>query len=159
MDELACTPAIQDQLPDQPCWGCGQANPHGLRIKSHWSGDQSVCTWRPEADHVGWPGVLNGGILAAIVDCHCVCTALADAYRAEGRALNSQPPVAFATGSLNVMYLKPVPIDAPVELYARITERTARKTRLECVVVSGGEQRARADVVAVRLAVPLATGV
>ena len=95
------------------------------------------------------PGVLNGGILAALVDCHCVGTAVADAYRAERRTPDSEPPVWLATGSLS--YLQPVPVSSSVELNASITERTSRKTRVECVVVSRGQVCARAEVVAVRL--------
>jgi len=151
MKEPTLTPAIQDQLPEQPCWGCGPNHPRGLRIKSYWSDDGAVCSWRPESDHVGWPGILNGGILAAVVDCHCVCTAVADAYHREERALDSRPSIAFATGSLNITYLKPVPIDASVELTARISERTARKSRVECDVTARGELCARAEVVAIRL--------
>jgi acyl-coenzyme A thioesterase PaaI-like protein len=151
MKEPTVTPAIQDQLPEQPCWGCGPSHPRGLHIKSYWSDDGTVCSWRPGPDHVGWPGVLNGGILAALVDCHCVCTAVVDAYHREQRALDSHPSVAFATGSLSITYLKPVPIDASVELTARISERTARTARLECDVTARGELCARAEVVAIRL--------
>ncbi|MBV9326673.1 MAG: hypothetical protein JO352_23180 [Chloroflexi bacterium] len=63
-DPATFTRAIQDQLPDQPCWGCGPKNPHGLQIKSYWSGETTVCTWQPEPHYAGWPGLLNGGILA-----------------------------------------------------------------------------------------------
>jgi acyl-coenzyme A thioesterase PaaI-like protein len=145
-DTPTSTPAIQEQLPDQPCWGCGPNNPHGLRIKSYWSGDSTVCIWQPEPHYAGWPGVLNGGILASLVDCHCVCTAISDADSIGGQ------PVAFVTGSLNISYLRPVPIQSPVELNARITERTARKTRVECTVMAAGELCARAEVVAIRIA-------
>ena len=143
--------AIQDQLPNQPCWGCGPDHPRGLRIKSFWCGEETVCSWQPGPDHSGWPGVLNGGILAALVDCHSVCTAIADAYYAEGRSPGSQPSVGFATGSLNVTYVKPTPIDALVELRATVVERSPRKTRIQCVVSARGEVCARAEVVAVRL--------
>lgn len=152
MMQLVDTLAIQDQMPDQPCWGCGPGNRQGLHLKSYWSGVGTICTWRPEPHHVGWPGVLNGGVLAALVDCHCVCTAVADSYPVEGRTPDTQPPIWFATGSLNISYLKPVPVDAPVQLNATITERTPRKTRIECVVMSSDEVCARAEVVAVRIA-------
>jgi acyl-coenzyme A thioesterase PaaI-like protein len=152
--------AIQDQLPDQPCWGCGPNNPHGLRIKSYWSGDTTICRWQPEPHHAGWPGVLNGGIVASLVDCHCVCTAIADARSAADWSVARDTPVVFATGSLTISYLRPVPIDATVELTARITERTARKTRLVCDVTAGGELCARAELLAIRVSsnlVPLVT--
>ena len=126
-------------------------NPYGLRIKSYWSGDTTVCRFQPEAHQAGWPGILNGGILATLVDCHCVCTAIADAHRAHDESSNDEAVVAFATGLLSVSYLRPLPIDATVELTARITERTARKTRLECRVVARGELCARAEVLAVRV--------
>src|SRR5437879_4859053 len=102
--------------------GCGPSNPSGLRIKSYWSGRGAVCTWQPAPQHVGWPGVLNGGILAALVDCHCVGTAVADAYRAEHRTMDSAPPVWFATGSLSISYLQPVAVNSSVELTASNTE-------------------------------------
>ena len=140
--------AIQDQFPDQPCWGCGPNNPHGLQIKSYWSGDTSVCTWQPEPYYAGWPGVLNGGILASLVDCHSVCTAISDA---EGSSGDGDCPVVFATGSLTISYLRPVPIHSAVQLAARITERTPRKTRVECTVSAGGELCARAEVLAIRV--------
>ncbi|MBV9170861.1 MAG: PaaI family thioesterase [Chloroflexi bacterium] len=147
-ESATSTHAIQDQLPNQPCWGCGPNNPHGLRIKSYWSGDTTVCTWQPEPHYQGWPGVLNGGVVASLVDCHCVCTAISDADRNDGRG---DRPVVFATGSLTISYLRPVPIHSPVELTARITERTARKSRIECRVNASGELCARAEVLAIRV--------
>lgn len=38
------------------CWGCGNENPDGLKIKSYWEGNESVCTWKPKGFHTsGWP--------------------------------------------------------------------------------------------------------
>ena len=145
-DAIVSTCAIQDQLSSHACWGCGPDNPYGLQIKSYWSGETTVCRYQPEPHQAGWPGVLNGGILATIIDCHCVCTAISAA-----RPPENETPVAFATGSLSVSYLRPVPIDATVELTARIVERTPRKTRLECTVVAHGQVCARAEVLAIRL--------
>jgi len=147
-DQETSMRAIQDQLPEQPCWGCGQNNPHGLQIKSYWSGESTVCVWQPQPRYSGWPGVLNGGILASLVDCHCVCTAMSDAEAYDGRGDQS---AVFVTGQLSISYLRPVPINAAVELSAHITERTARKTRVECTVMAAGELCARAEVVAIRV--------
>ena len=145
------TRAIQDQLPDQSCWGCGSNNPRGLQIKSYWSGDTTVCTWQPEPHYAGWPGVVNGGILASLVDCHCVCTAMSDAAGGGG---GGDQPVVFATGSLTISYLRPVPVHVAVELTARIAERTPRKTRVACSVIAAGELCARAEVLVIRVANP-----
>ena len=78
--------SFQDQIKENHCWGCGPANEHGLRIKSYWSGEEAVCTWQPGEQHSAGPlEILNGGVIATLFDCHCVCTAIAAAYRAESR--------------------------------------------------------------------------
>ena len=149
MDQLS----FQDQIPDNQCWGCGPQNPSGLQIKSYWNGDESVCFYQPQPHQMaGPPNVLNGGIIASLIDCHCVCTAVAAAYRSEGRKIGSTPLIWYATGSLQVTYMRPTPINAPVELRARIVEMSPKKTRLSCTLMSGGEECARGEVTAVRVA-------
>jgi acyl-coenzyme A thioesterase PaaI-like protein len=95
--------------------------------------------------------VLNGGIIATVVDCHCICTAIADAYRAAGREIGTEPLIWCVTASLKIDYLAPAPIAAPVELRARVREAKGRKRVVECVLSSEGRDRARAEVVAVEV--------
>jgi acyl-coenzyme A thioesterase PaaI-like protein len=100
--------AFQDEVSGNHCWGCGSANDNGLQIKSYWSGDEVACTWQPQAHHSAGPGhILNGGIIATVIDCHCGWTAIAAAYREEGREINTEPLIRYATASLNVKYLPP----------------------------------------------------
>ncbi len=78
-------PAFQDLMPDNACWGCGSANAGGLQLKSYWEGEEAVATWQPRLEHAsGSPHVLNGGIIATLLDCHGVCTAVSAAYRRRG---------------------------------------------------------------------------
>jgi acyl-coenzyme A thioesterase PaaI-like protein len=143
---------IQDQIPHNHCWGCGTLNHRGLRIKSFPDGDETVCRFQPSPDHMAGPtDVVNGGIIAAVIDCHCVCTAIADAYRAAGRPLGSEPLLWSVTASLKIDYLAPTPIAAPMELRARIREAKGRKRIVECTVRSGGRDCARAELVAVEV--------
>lgn len=74
---------FQDYMPGNVCFGCGAENPDGLQIKSFWDGDEGVCTFQSQPKYHGWETVINGGILATLVDCHTMCTAMADAYRRE----------------------------------------------------------------------------
>jgi acyl-coenzyme A thioesterase PaaI-like protein len=147
--------AFQDALDGNHCWGCGPLNPYGLRIKSYWSGedrDEAICTWQPQPYHTAGPEhILNGGIIAVLMDCHCVCTAVAAAYRAEGRAIGSGPPLLYATASLQVTYLRPTPAAEPVMLRARVAGMTERKTQLTCSLFSGGDECARGELVAARV--------
>lgn len=78
--------ALQDLIPENQCFGCGPGNPHGLRIKSYPEGEEVVCRFQPSPEHsAGPPDVLYGGTIASIIDCNSGFTAMAHAYRDEGR--------------------------------------------------------------------------
>ena len=87
--------AFQDLIEDNFCFGCGPINEQGLQIKSYWDGPGvSICTYLPEPFQTAGPrGILNGGIIATLIDCHCVCTAIAYAYEREGREVGSVPEI------------------------------------------------------------------
>jgi acyl-coenzyme A thioesterase PaaI-like protein len=142
--------AIQDLIPHNHCWGCGTLNPQGLQIKSYADGDETVCRFRPAPHHMAGPThVLNGGIIAAVIDCHSVCSAMAHAYRAAGRELGSEPLLWAVTASLKIDYLAPTPIGETAELRARVVQSSGRRHVVACTLRSGGRECARAEVVAV----------
>lgn len=146
-------PGLQDVWPDATCYGCGPANPNGLHIKSYWSEDGSeiFCVFRPRPEYnAGFPNVMYGGLVASLIDCHSIWTAIAWTYRAEGREHGSPPAISYVTGSLNVRYLQPTQLDKPFVLRAKVTELHPRKALVECSAYSGDEQTAEGSVVAVR---------
>ncbi|MEM7008211.1 MAG: PaaI family thioesterase [Thermodesulfobacteriota bacterium] len=146
------TKAFQDYWQHNECWGCGCSNEHGLNIKSYWDDDKSVCVWTPNQNHKAGPsGFLNGGIIASIMDCHSVSTAIADAYKLEERELNSEPIIWYVTASLKIDYHKPTPIDKDVSLKAKVTMREGRKLLVVCKLFSGEEKCASAEVLAVKV--------
>ena len=68
--------------PRNICFGCGAANPDGLHIRSFLkNSDESrasgeiVAEWKPEKKYEAFEGVLNGGIIGTLLDCHCNWTA------------------------------------------------------------------------------------
>ncbi len=147
-------PAIQDYYSEtrSHCWGCGRLNQHGFHIKSYPQGDEVVCQFLPEDYHTAYPGYLNGGIIATMIDCHSLGTAFYHASQHGGEALTADSPLHFVTASLHVDYLKPTPlIGQPVELRARVVESAGRKVRVACSLYADGIETARGDVLAVRL--------
>jgi acyl-coenzyme A thioesterase PaaI-like protein len=94
---------------------------------------------------------LYGGTIASIIDCHSVCTSIANYYQRDGFEIGEGPAIWCVTGNLNVRYLKPIRIDKPVELRASIRECTDRKTIVDCRVISEGTETAQAEVVAIRV--------
>ncbi len=144
--------AIQDLIPHNHCYGCGPDNPDGLQIKSHWDGEVSTCTYMPRPEQCAGPTqFLYGGTIASLFDCHSMNTAMAHQYELDGRDIGSGDPVWCVTANLNVSYLKPVPIDKPVELRATITESAGKKTVIKCTMYSDDAAVAEATAIAIRV--------
>ena len=145
--------AFQDYYPDEVsyCYGCGRLNEHGLQIKSYWDGDEAVCVYQPRPYHMAVPGYVYGGLIASLIDCHGTGTAAAAMYRAEGRAMDTEPPLRFLTASLHVDYLKPTPIDRPLELRARVKEIKGRKVIVSIDLLAHDEVCARGEIVTVKV--------
>jgi len=94
---------------------------------------------------------MHGGILASIVDCHCMCTAMAAQYRNEDRALESTPIYRYATGTLTIKYLKPTYNDVPVTLKATPIIHSPKKIEVNCQVFSKDELTAEANIIAIKV--------
>ena len=141
--------ALQDVLKVE-CFGCGALNERGLQIKSRWEGDELVCRWRPPPHHIGHPGVVYGGTIASVVDCHAIWTAMATHCRDTGTDI-AATQVPTVTGRLSVNYLRPARIDAELVLRARVTDAGGRRATVRCRVLQDGEECAIAEVITVRL--------
>lgn len=145
--------SFQDCYPEslQHCYGCGPKNTHGNRIRSFWDGEESVAYFTPEEYHLSFPGYVYGGLIASLIDCHCVGTAAAAAYRAEGREPGSLPPFRYVTGQLLVDYIAPTPLGVELEVRARVEEIKGRKTTVSARVLANGKETAKGQVVAVQM--------
>lgn len=133
------------------CYGCGRLNERGLQIKSFWDGDEAVCTFRPRPYHTAIPGYVYGGLIASIIDCHSTGTAAAAAYRAEDRAMDTEPPLRYVTASLHIDYLRPTPIEAELIVRARVEEISGRKIVVASELTAAGQVCARGKAVLVQM--------
>lgn len=149
MDEKA----FQDYYPDELsyCHGCGRLNDRGLHIKSHWDGEETVAFFTPKPHHMAIPGYVYGGLIASLIDCHGTGTAMAAAYRAEGREIGTEPALRFVTASLHVDYLRPTPLGPQLEVRGRVEDIKGRKVVVTATVWAAGELCARGEVVAVQM--------
>lgn len=128
-------PSLQDRYaPDNRCFGCGPANERGLRIRSFAEGDTVVCEWQPRPEHEAWEGVLNGGIIGALFDCHSNWTAAEHLMRTSGAAtLPSTVTAEFA-----VKLLRPTPSGGPVRLVARVAESGTDRATVAATLEADG---------------------
>ncbi len=145
--------AFQDYYPENiaHCYGCGRMNEHGHQIRTFWDGDESVTHYLPKPFHTAVPGLVYGGLLASLIDCHSTGTASAAMYRAQDREMESLPHIHFVTGSLQVSYLKPTPIGKTLEIRGRVREIKGRKVIIDSTVVVDGEITARGEVIAIQI--------
>jgi acyl-coenzyme A thioesterase PaaI-like protein len=122
--------------PDSLCFGCGPKNERGLRIRSfvQESGDGCVCRWTPEGHHIAFPGVLNGGICGALLDCHSNWTAAWHLMRATGAA--TVPPC--VTLEFCVRLRRPTPIEELV-ITAHVVSAEADRASVEAEIQANGK--------------------
>jgi acyl-coenzyme A thioesterase PaaI-like protein len=144
---------FQDYYPEHlsHCYGCGNLNEHGYRIKTFWEGDQSVTRFSPKYFHMAVPGFVYGGLLASLIDCHSTGTAAAAMYRAEKREMDSLPSFRFVTGSLQVSYLKPTPLGPELEIRGWVQEIKGRKVNIESTLFVDDMATARGEVIAIQM--------
>lgn len=147
------TKAFQDFYPENfsHCYGCGSLNEHGLQIKSRWEGDEGVMTFDPKPYHIAVPGFVYGGLIASLMDCHCVGTAAAATYKEQGREMGTEPALRFVTASLKVDFKAPTPLGVPLEIRAKVTEITPKKVVVEGTLTADGKVCATGLVVAAPL--------
>lgn len=146
--------ALQDLAHlDGVCYGCGRNHPTGLRIKSRWHEDgvHVIARHLPRDEFAGWSGLVYGGLLAMLVDCHSNWTAMAYHIRNEQLELEASPPVHCVTAHLGLDYLMPTPMGTELLLRARVEGELGRKTRVLCEVLADGKTTVKADSIFVRV--------
>lgn len=127
---------LQDQFaPENSCFGCGPKNEKGLRIKSFVKGEEVVAEWHAEPHHEAFPGMLNGGIIGSLLDCHSNWTAAWHLMKKNGL---DHPPCTV-TAAYAIKLLKPTPTDSVIKLVARVVESTDKRAEIEAELSSQGE--------------------
>jgi len=123
------------------CFVCGRENSAGLKLDFYMNADGSTnSSFCLPNCYEGYPGIVHGGIIAAILD------------ETGGRALMTEPNRFFVTAQLDVRYRKPVPTESPLMAvgYALSQRGRVAKARSELRNVDG-QLLADADLVLVEI--------
>ena len=124
--DSALTPLAHGAL--NHCFGCGLENPSGLRLKFFVDDHGSiVCHTRLARRFSGPPGHAHGGIIATLLD-----EAMSKANRARS--------VTAMTRQMEVEYLRPVPLGAPITLTARHVSASGRRHHCEAQIADASGQ-------------------
>lgn len=104
------------------CFGCGEANPTGLRLEFLLARDGTVvCPATIPSQFEGHPGFLHGGIIATLLD-----ETMSKAVRARG--------LTAMTRHLEIDYKRPVPSCTAIRMEGRITHNEGRKHWVEAII-------------------------
>jgi acyl-coenzyme A thioesterase PaaI-like protein len=120
------------------CYGCGPANPQGLQLQSFVSAEdlaptatndggmfvvrrlEAVACFRPQAHHLAFPNVLNGGVIATILDCHCNILASYFLMRSREGPAATRLPTLTVTARFEMDLKRPTHMDGNVYVWARV---------------------------------------
>jgi uncharacterized protein (TIGR00369 family) len=101
--------------PTNACFGCGGANDRGMKLTFEQDDEARRIhgRFRIGPQYAGGAGFVHGGIIATLLD-----EAMGKVNRFRG--------VRAVTAELNIEYLKPVPIDADIEIEAHEVDMKGR---------------------------------
>jgi acyl-coenzyme A thioesterase PaaI-like protein len=134
-DEMS-DPSVQERFaPKNQCFGCGPANDKGLRIRSFEDGDDLVCDFRAAPHHLAFPGVVNGGVLGALLDCHSNWTAAMHLMKKSG----ADAPPCTVTADFHVTLKRPTPIGETLHLRGKVVESSDDRATIEATITAGGK--------------------
>lgn len=106
------------------CFGCGQTNKAGLRLKFLVDENQTIlCRAKIPQRFQGPPGYVHGGVIATLLD-----EAMSKANRQFG--------ILAMTRQMEIEYLKPVPLDTPIRITAHHRSATGRAHNCEAEIAS-----------------------
>jgi uncharacterized protein (TIGR00369 family) len=108
---------VHKQHNSKLCFICGVKNQFGLDARFYETEDKSlIAIFQPKEEHQSYPGRLHGGIASAILD-ETIGRAIRVLYDEE---------VWGVTLELKTKYLKPIPLNSPLKIVARITKDSSR---------------------------------
>ncbi len=128
--------SVQERYsPQSICFGCGPANAQGLHIRSFLVGEELVAQWHAQPHHQAFPGMLNGGITGALLDCHSNWMAAMHLMKAAGL---EQPPCTV-TAEFAVKLKRPTPVEGALTIRARVVESTSDRAVIDATLDANGK--------------------
>ena len=125
--------------PGNRCYGCGPSNEEGFQIHSIPTGDDPygdvLLDWAPQPHHLAFEGMLNGGVIGTLMDCHSNWAA---AYHLVLRDGLDAPPCTV-TAEFHVKLKRPTPIDRPVRVVARAVKSEGNWVTVDATMTSDDE--------------------
>ena len=92
-------------------------------------------SFHPKKEHQAFPGVLNGGIIGTLFDCHGNWTAAMSIFESN----NQKQFPATVTAFFEVQLLKPTPVNTKIEIFSQIITSSKNKAKVELELFSNND--------------------
>ncbi len=128
--------SVQEKYaPNSICFGCGPANDKGLKIKSYENDQGLEMIYETSEEHQAFPGIINGGIIGTLLDCHgnwVAAIALMD------KSGEDYPPCTV-TASYSIKLLRPTPLNSELKIQGRVIEIEGSSVKVELTMEADGK--------------------
>ena len=120
--------------PNSICFGCGPANHEGLRIRSFRKENGLEMRFDPSPEHQAFPGMINGGIIGTLMDCHGNWTA---AIALMDKSGDSEPPCTV-TATYSIKLRRPTPFGHEIQVNGEVVELGEDRATVKMELISDG---------------------
>ena len=124
---------VQRQFaPNSICFGCGPANEKGLQIESYRCEKGLELRFTPNEEHQAFPGMINGGIIGSLMDCHgnwAAAVALMDEN-------NLEEIPCTVTANYSISLRRPTPTGVELYVLAEIEELFADRAKVKMTLTA-----------------------
>ena len=128
--------SIQElHAPNSICFGCGPSNPEGLQIRSFRSNNGLTMKFNQSSEHQAFPGMINGGIIGSLLDCHgnwAAAIALMDAAGLE------EPPCTV-TATYSISLRRPTPAGVELHVLAEVEDLQDDRASIKMTLTAEGK--------------------
>ena len=120
---------LNDSTDYQLCFVCGLRNPYGLQLVFRLENKTIVADFQPREEHQGFPGIVHGGIVAAVLD-----------EALNRTSLLGKNPAWTMTGRLEVRYRRAVPYGQLLRVRASLGSERGRMLQASGVVTFANDE-------------------
>ena len=127
MDEIGEMSMQEKFAPNSICFGCGPANEKGLKIKSYRNNEGLEMEFETSEEHQAFPGIINGGIIGTLLDCHGNWVAAIALMDEEG----GENPPCTVTASYSINLRRPTPANSKLNIKGKVIEIKEKMVKVE----------------------------
>jgi len=120
----------EEYAPNSICFGCGPANKKGLRIKSFRNNEGLELEFETSEEHQAFPGIINGGIIGTLLDCHGNWVAAIALMDKSGGKF----PPCTVTASYSIKLKRPTPLNSKLLIQGRVVEIDTKSVKVELIL-------------------------